>query len=264
MITDEMIHGSLPRSGGARPQRQFRAVRRVRRPHQGPSPLHQREQQGWGEWDASARLFEEIRMRCREAGETYRPPWPTRIEDDTPIVPRAVAEQVCEEASLWLGEPFPHEWVAELAERANVVYQHNARFRQLLRKPGNAGNKWLAAFMRHWLSALLASRRPDLHQRLPGSYAAGQDLPSAKPPLDTRPPRPWPLWFDGSRDKATPMLPQSLLNATLKLPQSPERARTDRGVGYCASRAWMAWRSWRSMEWCLSGARTLLPVSSRT
>jgi len=104
------------------------------------------DQQGSGEWDASARQFEEIQRRGHEAGETYRPPWRTRIEDDTPMVPRAVAEQVCEGASLWLGEPFPREWVGELAERANVVYQHNARFRRLLRKPGDAGNDWLAAW----------------------------------------------------------------------------------------------------------------------
>jgi hypothetical protein len=177
MITDEMIHGCLPRSGGARPHPQFHSIRSARRPHLRPSPLPQRGQQEWGEWDASARQFEEIQRRCHEAGETYRPPWRTRIEDDTPIVPRAVAEQACEEASVWLGEPFPRVWAAELAERANVVYQHNPRFRRLLRKRGDAGIYWLAAFMRHWLSALLASRRPDLCQRLPGSYAVGQDLP---------------------------------------------------------------------------------------
>jgi hypothetical protein len=179
MIADEMIHGTLPPSGGIRPQPQFRPVRGARRPHPRPSPLPLREQQGSGEWDESARQFEEIQRRCREAGETHRPPWRTRIEDDTPMVPRAVAERVCEGASLWLGEPFPREWVGELAERANVVYQHNARFRRLLRKPGDAGNDWLAAFMRHWLCGLLASRRPDLRQRLPGSYAVGRDLPSA-------------------------------------------------------------------------------------
>lgn len=185
MITDEMIHGCLPRSAGSRRQRRLCSIRRARRPHQGPSPPPQREPPGSGEWDASARQFEEIRMRCQEAGETYHPPWPTRIEDDTPIVPRAVAEQVCEEASVWLGEPFPRAWVAELAERANVVYQHNAKFRQLLRKRGDAGIYWLAAFMRHWLCGLLASRRPDLCQRLSWSYATGQDLPSATPGLAT-------------------------------------------------------------------------------
>jgi hypothetical protein len=116
-------------------------------------------------------------VRRPEAGETQGMPWRSRIKDDTPIVPRTAAEVVCEEASVWLGEPFPRPWVAELAERAGVIYQHNARFRQLLRKPGNAGRDWLLAFMRHWLCGLLASRRPDLCRRLPGSYAAGQDLP---------------------------------------------------------------------------------------
>jgi hypothetical protein len=119
-----------------------------------------------------------MRLRCAEAGQPYRPPWRTRIEDDTSIVPRAVAEYMCEEASLWLGEPFPRAWVAELAERANVVYQHNAGFRRLPRRRGNAGRDWLIAFMRHWLCALLAGRRPDLYRRLPNSYAVGRDLPS--------------------------------------------------------------------------------------
>jgi len=182
MITDEMIHGSLPRSSGARQHPRFRSVRSVRRPRQQPQPLPVTEHPGWGEWEASARLWEEMQRGRPEAGETYRPPWRTRIEDDTPLVPRAAAEFVCEEASRWLGEPFPRAWVAELAERANVVYQHNARFRRLLRKPGDAGSDWLAAFMRHWLCGLLASRRPDLDQRLPGSYATGQNLPPPPPP----------------------------------------------------------------------------------
>ena len=120
-------------------------------------------------------------MRCEEAGEPYRPPWHTRIEDETPIIPRAVAKSVCEEASVWLGEPLPCAWVAELAESANVVYQHNAGFRRLLRSSGNAGRDWLWAFMRHWLCSLLASRRPDLCRQLPASYAIGRDLPPPPP-----------------------------------------------------------------------------------
>jgi hypothetical protein len=66
-----------------------------------------------------------------------------------------------------------------LAERANVIYQHNARFRQLLRQPGNAGRDWLWAFARHWLCGLLSARRPDLSLRLPASYAVGRELPPA-------------------------------------------------------------------------------------
>jgi hypothetical protein len=42
-------------------------------------------------------------------------------------------------------------WLAEVVERSNVVYQHNARFRRLLRKCGDTGNGWLLAFMRHRL-----------------------------------------------------------------------------------------------------------------
>ena len=185
MIADEMIHGRLPRSGGARRPRRLRSVGTARHAHPPVSPLPLSEQRGWGEWDASARLYQEIQRRCHDTGETYRPPCRTRIEDDTPIVPRGVAECVCEEASLWLGEALPRQWMLELAERANVIYQHNARFRRLLRKPGDAGLGWLTAFTRHWLCALLASRRPDLCQRLPGSYAAGQDLSPATPPLDS-------------------------------------------------------------------------------
>ena len=99
---------------------------------------------------------------------------------------------------MWLGEPFPRAWVAELAERANVVYQHNARFRRLLHKRGDAGNDWIAAFMRHWLCGLLASRRPDLCQRLPGSYAIGQDLPPP-PRHPSLPHRLLPPAVDGGR-----------------------------------------------------------------
>jgi len=185
MIADEMVHGRLARSGDTRWNRQPRSVRSARRPYQRPGPLPLPEHRGWGEWDASARLCKEIQMRPDEAGETDRPPWRrrTRIEDDTPIVPRAAAEHVCEEASRWLGEPFPRQWVAELAERANLVYQHNVRFRQLLRERGHAARDWLSAFMRHWLHGLLASRRPDLCQRLPGPYAVGRDLP--QPPPDS-------------------------------------------------------------------------------
>ena len=176
-IENEMIHGCLPRSRGSLPRQHSRSVRSARR-RGGPSrPLPLPENPGLSEWDAGARDYKEMVERCEQAGKTYRPPWRTRIEDDTLLIPRAVAGAVCEETSLWLGEPFPGEWVTELAERANVVYQHNARFRRLLRKRGNAGRDWLWAFMRHWLCALLDGRRPDLSQRLPRSYAVGRDLP---------------------------------------------------------------------------------------
>jgi hypothetical protein len=37
-----------------------------------------------------------------------------RIESDTPIVPRAIMEAVCEEAGVWLGQPLPRRWIREL------------------------------------------------------------------------------------------------------------------------------------------------------
>ena len=38
-----------------------------------------------------------------------------RIEVDTPILPGAVMDAVRIETGLWLGQPLPREWVAELA-----------------------------------------------------------------------------------------------------------------------------------------------------
>ncbi len=191
MIENEMVHGRLPRGGGYSQRPRFRPTRSARPPDEQPAPLPLPEQRGVGEWDTGYRLWKEEQMRRREAGKRECPPrlWRTRIEDDTPIVPRAVAMGVCEEASLWFGEPFPRQWEAELAERANVIYQYNARFHRLMRSRGNRGRDALWAFTRHWLCALLASRRPDLFCRLPRGYASGHDLPPPPgPPNSTASP----------------------------------------------------------------------------
>ncbi|MBI4662937.1 MAG: hypothetical protein HY735_29360 [Verrucomicrobia bacterium] len=103
---------------------------------------------------------------------------PPQIETDTPIVPRAVAEAVWDEASVWLGEPLPRRWRRELIEQANTVYASNARFRRTLRRNGDAGRDWLWAFMRHWLSALIRRHRPQVHPLLPQAYNLGHPLPS--------------------------------------------------------------------------------------
>ncbi len=75
----------------------------------------------------------------------HRPAWRRvpRIELDTPIVPRAVAEGVCEEAGLWLGQPLPRRWVRELTARANTIYAHNPRFRRKVRANGVSGRDYL-------------------------------------------------------------------------------------------------------------------------
>jgi hypothetical protein len=103
-----------------------------------------------------------------------------RIQNDTPIVPRAVAEAVWQEASVYLQAELPRAWVRRLAIRANMVYQRNAQFRVLLRKDGEAGRDWLWAFTRHWLAALIAKHHPDLHAQLPGDYNTGRELPARR------------------------------------------------------------------------------------
>jgi hypothetical protein len=109
---------------------------------------------------------------------------PARIEQETPLVPRAVASGVWQEAVVWLGEELPRQWQARLTERAEALYASNARVRRQLRSPGNAGRDWLWAFMRHWLAALLWQHRPDLHARLPASFNVGRPLPSPPPPRE--------------------------------------------------------------------------------
>ena len=71
-------------------------------------------------------------------GPIARPPR-RRIQNDTPIVPRAVAEAVWEEACVWLGEELPREWVRRLAVRADVTYTRNVSFRRHLQRSGDSG-----------------------------------------------------------------------------------------------------------------------------
>jgi hypothetical protein len=183
ILENEMIHGCPAPPVAARTRRQARqpsaAVEGkpcgLNRQKSGAPRAVGAEPPFAGEWDASIRLYKEI----QESGETGSgcSRLRSRIEDETPISPHALAECACQEASLWLGQCFPREWVAELVERANVVYQHNPGFRRRLRAAGDAGIHRLMAFMRHWLFAILVSRRSDLAARLPSSYASGHDLP---------------------------------------------------------------------------------------
>ena len=105
-----------------------------------------------------------------------------RIEHVTPVVPRAVAEGVWEEACVWLDEALPPAWIQRLEVRANVTFTRNARFRQTIRRGGDAGRDWLWAFMRHWLAAMIRRRDPRLYARLPAEYSAGRELPEPRPP----------------------------------------------------------------------------------
>jgi hypothetical protein len=81
-----------------------------------------------------------------------------KVEQDTPLRPRAVAEGVWEEASVRLNESLPRCWLRELIAEANTVYAHNARFRRCLRANGDARRGHLWMFARHWLAALMQER----------------------------------------------------------------------------------------------------------
>jgi hypothetical protein len=48
-----------------------------------------------------------------------------RIELDTPIIPRAVAEAVWEETCVHLNTTLPRRWIMELTNRAEEIYDHN-------------------------------------------------------------------------------------------------------------------------------------------
>ncbi len=182
IIETELIHGGLPCWLGRHVSRHRNRPRTPRR-RQGftDHAVHPAAdwQPGFGEWHLSIMAYQQSQarkgldrpLRLRE-----------RIAAETGILPRVVAAGVCEEAGLWLGVSLPHSWGNELAEHSEVVYQHNARFRRQL--GGKAGPQRLWIFTRHWLCALLHSRRPDFLARLPCSYASGHDLPPrcASPP----------------------------------------------------------------------------------
>ena len=95
------------------------------------------------------------------------------IVGDTPMVTRAAAEAVWEEAHQLLGEELPQEWIDLLAEKAETIYAHSTRFRRRLRGANCSGRDWLWAFMRHWLADLVLKQEPAWYARLPVRYAVG-------------------------------------------------------------------------------------------
>ena len=105
-------------------------------------------------------------------------PYGPLIEEDTPLVPRAVANGAWEEVSIYLQTELPVSWKSQIAIRANVIYQRNARFRALIQRKGDAGRDWLWTFTRHWLAAMIRRWDASLYSRLPSSFSTGADLPS--------------------------------------------------------------------------------------
>lgn len=103
------------------------------------------------------------------------------VADLTPLVPRAAAEAVHEEASVWLDTELPRSWIPELTAKADTVAMRNRQFRRLIQCSGDTDRDWLWAFMRHWLSAKILAHDRQLHRFLPSTYASGGELPRHEP-----------------------------------------------------------------------------------
>lgn len=154
MIEETMLHGRMA-GRGRQPCAERHRRRMVR-----PAPISS----GFG-----------LPVRVSESFERH--PRGVRIDWDTILIPRAVAEGVCEEVQVWVRTALPRRWMWELVGRANTVYAHNRQFRQRIRGPGEQGRDYLWMFMRHWLAAMLKRRRYDLFIMLPTAYAQGRALP---------------------------------------------------------------------------------------
>ena len=103
-----------------------------------------------------------------------------RIEDDTPILPYAVADSVINEVDrcvplhMSIGEQ--RALVDKLADHADAIYARNESFRKKIRGRGDTGRDYLYAFMRHWLSSELKKTRPHVFEQLPQSFMNGEEL----------------------------------------------------------------------------------------
>ena len=99
-----------------------------------------------------------------------------RLDRDTPLLPRIVAESICAEAATWLDDDRPLAFAPTLAARAMRLYACNPAFARRMRAADNEGREWLRAFLRHWLAARLHREHRDLYQRLPSSFSLGASL----------------------------------------------------------------------------------------
>src|SRR5205814_1237274 len=96
----------------------------------------------------------------------------------SPIVPVVIATAVVQEASAFLQHALPSEWSTILIFHAETICAHNRRFRRRLNTRGNTGRDRLWSFMRHWLTAMIASKFPNLSPLLPSEYKIGHPLPA--------------------------------------------------------------------------------------
>jgi hypothetical protein len=112
---------------------------------------------------------------ARSSPAPKRPRAP-RLEEETPLLARIVAETICAEAAAWLEDDEPMRYAPALAARAVRLYARNPSFAKRLQAPGNTGREWLRVFLRHWLAARLKRHHRALFDRLPQSFALGAPI----------------------------------------------------------------------------------------
>lgn len=114
-----------------------------------------------------------------------------QLQKVTLLVPGAVARNVVEEVSRWLGVVLPSRYAARLAFQAERCFAHSPSFREKIDRPGHRGRDLLYVFMRHWLAARLHEERPALFRRLPREFSAGAELPPRPARFFARPLDAW-------------------------------------------------------------------------
>ena len=102
------------------------------------------------------------------------------------LLPGVVAHSVCDEVARFLDVEIPERLADWLTAKAERCFQRNRRFRHLMQGRGNAPRDRLQMFMRHWLSALLGTERPDLWYALPPAFDLGHALPPGSHPRVNR------------------------------------------------------------------------------
>ena len=107
----------------------------------------------------------------------WRESLPEGMERDTSLMPRLIAETVCDEVSQFLEVEMPARYAVWLEAKARRCYSAHRHFYKLMQADGNVPRDRLYMFMRHWLASFLHLERPDLFHRLPISFGDGKRLP---------------------------------------------------------------------------------------
>src|SRR5258708_1099018 len=111
----------------------------------------------------------------------------TRLERRTSHCPLYVALRVLDEVRNHFWTDVPESLADELAHRAEIVFERNARWRTKIQ--GRHGREYLEMFMRHWLSSALFKRKSPLFRQLPGSFKWGAQLPITPLARQLQPPK---------------------------------------------------------------------------